>query len=87
MIASLYDYFDQAWAYALFHDRFPLLEELNNKIMLMQDDSYDTFVNEIAKKIVNNNWRRVSVSRFMSLTPRSFHLKFLVIRKPKNIYC
>jgi len=63
-IYDFYEYFRGDWAYALYHDRFHMLTELNNKLIYNshKSDNQDQFIllNNIRKCIIDNKWEKVN---------------------------
>lgn len=60
-IKCLYEFFDRSWACALYHDRFELLDEANGEVLKLKNFSGYAIIEDIAKKIQDNNYEKVSL--------------------------
>lgn len=62
MIIDFYQYFMETWTYAIYHDRFKLLQKLNlqiinnNNLMCTNNKNY---MKIIIEKIIDNKWKNV----------------------------
>nr|XP_024219837.1 cilia- and flagella-associated protein 61-like isoform X1 [Halyomorpha halys] len=61
LITDLYFYFREPWAYALYHDRFPLfMEEIQTFYLNMIEDEQVTFYEAVAYSFNICKWQKIS---------------------------